>query len=152
MRQQTQAGKITFTTILFLIVIFYGGFAAVKVISANLTKSQIKNEIIDKLGFARGDDFTPEQGEKIVRDILKAHGVIRPGDKYNFEYEDENGETASTGEEEGREGLKPPEIFVELNKKAAKIKFFVEYEYEVNLLLFKYRKIYTIDDEMRNYN
>lgn len=134
-------GKIRISTVLIILVVFYGGFVAVKIVSANLTKSQIKNEIIDKLGFVRGSDFTPELGEKIIREILEENDVMPPDNEIVFE---EDGETKA--------GLKRPEIFVEKEEKTAKILFFVEYEYEVNLLLFKYKKIYTIDDEMMAYN
>ena len=145
MKKQKQKGKVTITTILFFVVLFYAGFVAVKIISANLTKSHIKNEIIDKFGYMRGDDFKVEEGEKIIRQVLKDNGVLPADENYDFEDDEET-------ESQSNRGLKPPEIYVEFDKKASEISFFAEYEYEVSLILFKYKKIYTIEDKMRSYN
>jgi len=145
MRKHRQKGKVTITTILFFVVLFYAGFVVVKIISANLTKSQVKNEIIDKFGYIRGNDFAPEEGEKIILQVLKDNGVLPADENYDFEDDEET-------VNQSKSGLKAPEIYVEFNKKSAEIVFFVEYEYEVSLVLFKYKKIYTIEDKMRSYN
>ena len=147
--QLSQKGKISFSTILIMLLLFYGAFAAFKIISSRLTKSQIKNEIVDKFGYIRGPDFTVEKGEKIIQDILKEHELYtEPGEE--DEYEDESGEEEGSAESE--KAFTGTRISVTVLQKGAKIKFYVEYMDIIDLILFKTKAYYTIDDEMLNYN
>jgi len=132
-------GKITFSTILIMLILFYGGFVAYKFISSRLTKAQIKNEIIEKYGFIRGPDFTEEKGEDVIIDILISHDLF---DDPEEEDPDKIGRESSPG----------TEIFVEIKNGHSETHFIVTYNDQVDLLFFKVKVRYVIDEEIRNYN
>ena len=145
-----QKGKVNLTSILIVLVLVYGAFVAFKVIASKINKSQIKNEIIEKFGFIRGTEFTPEKGEQVILEILKEH------DLYHDEYEQLNEEdeySSDSGDdpEGGQESLEPI-IDVEIRQKGSRIWFSVEYVDIIKLLLFKIKSRYYIEDEMLNYN
>lgn len=146
-----QNGKITFSTIIFFLILFYGGFVAFKMFSTHITKGQIKNEMIDKIGFIRGMDFSEEKAEQIIMDILKAHGVSKPLDSTGNE---SSSVSSSTGTDNNGENKKVeyPVVKVELDEKEAQIYCHIEYETMVDYLLFKQRKVIVIDEKMRSYN
>lgn len=147
---RNQKGKVNISSILIIAILVYGAFVAFKIISSRITKSQIKNEIIEKFGFIRGTEFTPEKGEQVIREILIAHDLYT---------EDEIGEEESEDESEDEFGDKDinveaygTRIAVEIRQKGSKIWFSVEYVDEINLLFFKTKARYNFEDEMLNYN
>ena len=148
-----QKGKITITTIIVFIVVFYGGFVAFKIITSRLTKAQIKNEIVDKFGFVRGADFTPEKGREIIEEVMEDHGFLTPDEIRPREESDEDtyrDESETEGESAvAREGTK---IFVEVRDKGAKAWFRVEYTDIIDLILFNQKARYSFEDEVINYN
>ncbi len=148
--RKRQRGKIRFGTVLIIVLIVYGAFVAVKIISATLANGQIKNEIIDKIGINRGTRFTTEKIDKIILDILIAHKVVSPDE----EVEPEDAQVDGT-EREGLEYedlVNAPRIDVQINKQKALITFFVAYAIEIDLILFKQKKVFEIEDEMRTFN
>ncbi|UCH95732.1 MAG: hypothetical protein JSV88_02495 [Candidatus Aminicenantes bacterium] len=148
-----QKGKITIGSILIFLVLFYGGFVAFKIVTSRLTKSQIKNEIVDKFGYIRGPDFTIERGERVIREVLKEYDLFREeevdvGEEgEEDEYESESGDDAGIGKESMATRIK-----VEVRQKGAKVWFHVDYVDEINLILFKSTARYSIEDEVLNYN
>jgi hypothetical protein len=152
-RNVNQKGKITITTIIVLIVLFYGGFVAFKIITSRLTRAQIKNEIVEKFGFVRGADFTPEKGRGIIEEVLESYGFFVPDEVVKREenrgntYVDES--EVDGVSEEVREGTK---IFVEMKERGSKAWFQVEYTDIIDFILFKQKARYTIEEEVINYN
>ena len=143
---RNQKGKVNITNILIVAVLVYGAFVAFKIISSRITKSQIKNEIIEKFGYIRGTEFTPEKGEEVIREILKAHDLY--SEDVIGEEEDEN----EFGDKEINVESYGTRIAVEIQQKGSKIWFSVEYVDEINLLFFKAKARYDFEDEMLNYN
>lgn len=145
------SGGMKFSTIIILVVLFYAGFFVVKIVSANIMRGQIKTDIIDQMGFLRGPDFTIEAGEKLIRDILKKHGVL------DLEYEDENYEDNYEYGEQEKESDRPEDykghgITVDLNDKKSQISFHLRYKYTNDFIFFKKTKVYDVEGEVQNYN
>jgi hypothetical protein len=143
---RNQKGKTNISSILIIAVLVYGAFAAFKIISSGITKSQIKNEIIEKFGYIRGTEFTPERGEEVIREILIEHDLYT--EDVIGEEEDEN----EFGDKEINVEAYGTKIAVEIRQKGSKIWFSVEYVEEISLLLFNIKKRYYFEDEMFNYN
>lgn len=143
---RNQKGKVNISSILIIAILVYGAFAAFKIISSRITKAQIKNEIIDKFGYIRGPDFTPEKGEEVIREILIEHNLYSEDVSGGEENEYESGDEDVNVEYYGTI------IDVEIRQKGSKIWFAVEYIDEINLLLFKTKARYYFEDEMFNYN
>jgi hypothetical protein len=143
-KMRNQKGKINLSSILIFLLLFYGAFVAFRLISSRITKSQIKNEIIDRFGYIRGTEFTPQKGENVILDILEEHGL------YSDEFQETEDENASNAEGEVNKDTFTPKIFVEIH--GSKIRFVLEYSESINLLLFKMTPKYIIEDEMLNYN
>jgi hypothetical protein len=143
-KMRNQKGKVNISSILIIAVLIYGAFAAFKVISSRVTKTQIKSEIIEKFGFIRGTDFTPALGEEIIRKILIAHNLysedVGQGEENEYESGDENVNVKSLATK------------IAVNIQGAKIRFSVEYTDEINFILFKTKARYLIDEEMLSYN
>lgn len=121
-----QKGKITFTGFIFLLLILYGGYAAIQLISASLMESQIENEVKDTMGFIRGADLTEEKAYKAIKDILQKNDVIF---------------------DEKKKGA----LEVRIDRRAGKIFYHFMYDVEVNLIFFKQRRTVEVKHEMRNY-
>jgi serine/threonine protein kinase len=145
---RNQKGKANISSILIIAILVYGGFAAFKIISSRVTKSQIKNDIIEKFGYIRGPDFTPEKGEQIIREILIEHNLYSE----DVSVEEENEYENESGGEDANAEYYGTRIAVEIRQKGAKIWFAVEYIDEINLLLFKTKSRYYFEYEMYNYN
>ncbi len=143
---RNQKGKVNIGSFLIIVMLVYGAFAAFKIISSRVTKTQIKSEIIEKFGAIIGMDFTPEKGEEIIRDIMTAHKLYSEPVGEGEENEDESGDKNVKAKSD------QTKIAVELRQNGTKIRFFVEYIDEINLLLFKTKARYSIDEEMFNYN
>ncbi|HLP62455.1 MAG TPA: hypothetical protein VK186_26690 [Candidatus Deferrimicrobium sp.] len=123
-----QTGRINFTGLIMLFIIFYGGYAAVKLIITSTTNTQIRKEVIDTLGTMRGADFSEEEGEKTIRNILLNYDSI---------IFDENNEDA---------------IDVKLDRNKGTITFYYTYNTETNLLFFKQRKTVVVKEGMKSYD
>jgi hypothetical protein len=121
-----QKGKITFTGFVFLLLILYGGFAAVQLISASLMDSQIENEVKDTIGFIRGADLTEEKAYKAIKDILQKNKIIF---------------------DEKKKGA----LELRIDRSAGKIFYHFRYDVEINLIFFKQRRTVEVKNEMRNY-
>ena len=121
-----QSGKITILSLIALLLIVYGGFVAIKLIGSSFTDKQIEAEIIEMLGHTRGSHFTPEMGEEAIIKILKKNQVI-------FDEKDEEA------------------VNVNLNHKNGTIEFYYRYEVEINLILFKKRRVVEIRNEVSAY-
>jgi hypothetical protein len=152
---RNQQGKVNFTSIILLVLILYGAFVAFKFITAHITKGQIKNDVINRFGYVRGPDFSEEQGEKIIREVLVNHGVLtsaaeNEGDESG---ESQTGSGSEPGPEnaEGKTGQKV--IYdVRLDENKQNIKIYIRYEEVVDLIIFKSRQTFDIQEEMQNYN
>lgn len=119
-------GRLNFTGLLMLAIVFYGGFAAVKFISTSLMLSQIDNEIVDDFGLKRGADFTEEQAMQAIRDILSRKDVI-------FNPDDPNA------------------VDVQIDKNKGKIFYYYKFEVEVDYLFFKQKKVVEVEKDMNSY-
>lgn len=144
-------GGMKFSTILIIVILFYAGLVTVKIVSANIMKGQIKTDIIEQMGYYRGPDFTTESGEKLIRDVLKKHGVL------DLDYEDENYEDNYQYSEEELRSKNPEDykghgITVNLNDKKSMIKFHLRYKHVNDFIFFKQPKVYDVEGEVQNMN
>lgn len=141
-------GKVSFSTIIFFVVLIYGGFVAYKILAARVTMGQIKKEIVDKIGFIRGQDFDKEKGEEIAWRILRAHDVDKPAKPNNLPPPS----TAGSSDSEKNKKEELPIVEVTVDKKASKIYIYVKYDVILDFLIFKQHKVFEIDEEMRSYS
>ncbi|MCK4836303.1 MAG: hypothetical protein KAT17_06685 [Candidatus Aminicenantes bacterium] len=121
-----QKGKITFLSFIAIFIIVYGGFVAIKLLGAGFADKQIEQEVIESLGATRGSHFTAEMGEELIRKILQKKNVI-------FDKDDED------------------VVNVNLNHKKGTIEFYYRYEVEVDLILFKKRRVVEVRNEVSAY-
>ncbi len=119
-------GKITFGGILLMLIILYGGYAAVMLISTSLMQSQIKNEVKESLGYIRGATLTNEMACDAIKDILLKKDVI-------FDEKDQGA------------------VDVTIDRKAGKILYYFRYDVEINFIFFKHKKTVEAKEEMRSY-
>jgi hypothetical protein len=150
-----QRGKVNLSSIIILVLIIYGGFVAFKFITVHITRGQIKTDVINRFGYVRGPDFSEEQGEKIIREILAKYGIISSdakieGDEYGEGQGESGGE--SSPENAAQKTGKKVIIDVRLDDNKRNIKFYIRYEEEVDLILFKSRQTFDIQEEMLNFN
>jgi hypothetical protein len=145
-KMRNQKGKVNISSILITAVLVYGGFVAYKIIASGVTKSQVKNEIIEKFGFDRGTEFTPQRGREIIQEILIKHDLYSEG----VVGEEEN-ESESSGKQINVEAYGTI-IEVEIRQRGTRIWYSVDYTDEINLLFFKMKKRYSFEHEMLNYN
>jgi len=121
------SGKITFIGFIFLLLIVYGGFVAVKLIGAKITQSQIENEVFNTIGLLRGGGFTSEKGEQAIVEILLKHKSVV--------FNKEQGVVALT-----------------IDRGKGRIKYRFEYKIKSDLILFKKIKPVLVDEEIRSYD
>jgi hypothetical protein len=117
---KNQKGKISIGAIFVLFIIVYGGFAAIKFLSAGFTASQIENEIKEALNVRQGSDFTSTIGIDAIKNIL---------DKKKVFYDTENADA----------------IVVTIEPRTFRVNYYVEFEIDIDLLFFKKVKYVTID-------
>lgn len=123
-----QKGKISFAGIFIVFLVFYGAFAAIKIISANITEDQINKNIKDQIGLERGYKFTEERGREIILEVLtKSNDIV-------FD-----------PKEEGT-------IDFTIDDEKKLIIYYYEYELVTDFLFFKKRKKIGFEDDMRSYN
>ena len=80
MRKNNQ-GKLTITGIIVILLILYGAFAAVKIVSAKLSEGEIQKKVKDRLGRERGFTLTEVHAEDIIFEVLSKQRDIIFGDK-----------------------------------------------------------------------
>jgi hypothetical protein len=148
-----QKGKISFSTIIFILVFVYGGFVAFKFIMVRVDKAQLKTEIIDRIGSSRGADFTLEEGQKIIIQILTAHGILAPDEQVSIEGESA-GEDNSGESSENADAPTTPKVAISIkfNENKSNTKFFVKYEVLLDLIFFKNKQDITVEGEVTNVN
>lgn len=122
-----QQGEINFTGFIMILIVIYGAYAAIKLISASLSETQIRKEVIDTLGTMRGADFSAEDGTKAVREILMRNGIVF----------DENSGS---------------EAIVTIDRQRGDLRYYYKYNVEVDLLFFKKKKTVEIDEDMKSYD
>jgi len=147
MKRNSEKGAAKFSSILIVALICYGAFAAIKIISANVMEGQIRNNIIDEIGLQRGPNFTAENARKIVREALKAQGVLENDTEYS-----EESTTESTSEANSDSATAEQIIYAEIDEKTSMVRFKATFNYTVNLIFFKQKKHYVVEGELLNYN
>jgi hypothetical protein len=154
-----QKGKISFTTIIMLLIVVYGGFLAFKFIAARADSTSIKAEIVNRIGLLRGPDFTLEDGVRVIREVLVAHKVLTSGERVKIEGEEDTGGTGESsgegsGESSGTNSQLPPRVAISVKfiENKTKVRFLVTYDVELDLILFKSKQDYSIEDEVTNFN
>lgn len=121
-----QDGKLTITGILMILIVFYGGYVAVKIISADVMETQIAKEVKEKISILRGADFTEGDAMAAIIEIVKSHDVI-----FN-------------DKEKGA-------VSVIIDRNRGRITYQLTYDVESNLIFTSRRKTYTIKDELASY-
>ncbi|MEN8221811.1 MAG: hypothetical protein ABFR36_01020 [Acidobacteriota bacterium] len=69
MRNSNQ-GKLTITGIIVILLIIYGAFAAIKLITANITEGEIEKKVTDRLGRERRYALSESEAEDYIYEIL----------------------------------------------------------------------------------
>ena len=70
-----QQGKMTFLSLIAVVILVLGGYMAFKFIGTNLENRQIKKDVFNAIGEVRGHDFTDAELQGIIEKILLRHGV-----------------------------------------------------------------------------
>ncbi|MCU0235973.1 MAG: hypothetical protein MUC72_02700 [Acidobacteria bacterium] len=70
-----ERGKMTFMSLIAMLILVVGGYMAFKYIGTGITKKQIKKEVFDTLGSTRGGDRDNAQLVAIIEDILVKKNV-----------------------------------------------------------------------------
>ncbi len=65
-----QTGKMTFMSLITLVILVLGGFMAFKFIGSNLEKKQIKKEVYDTLGTLRGGSRGAAAMTETIEEVL----------------------------------------------------------------------------------
>ena len=116
-----QRGKVTFMSLIALVVLVLGGYMAFKFIGTNLENRSIKKDVFNAIGEVRGHDFTDAELQGIIEAILVKRGV---------------------------EIL---ELSATLDKGKAMISYSFKYRIETDYWLFKRSEIVEVVDEIPNY-
>ncbi len=66
----SQRGKMTFMSMIAMVVLAMGAYMAFKYIGTNLEKKQIKKEVFDTLGTFRGSQMDSAKAMETIEDIL----------------------------------------------------------------------------------
>lgn len=148
MKVHLQSGKIRFSTLIILAVLFYGGYCAVKIASAEIMKGQIKTACVNGIGEVRGPDLTVERCEEVILDVLDENGIL--GSEETPANDETKTDTATT--EETTPNDNDPTIKVTINGSRSNVHFTISYNYTSNLVFFKYKKSYFIEGDVQNYN
>jgi len=126
MRNSNQ-GKLTITGIIVIFLIIYGGFAAIQIITANITEGEIEKKVTDKLGRERRFSLSESEAEDYIFEILSKHKDIIFGD----------------AEEDT--------IQVTIDKEKKTLAYYFEYALETNLIFTKKIKRVRVDKAMPSY-
>ena len=66
----SQRGKMTFMSLIAMVILVLGAYMAFKYIGTGLEKKQIKKEVFDTLGTYRGSQMDGAKAMEIIRKIL----------------------------------------------------------------------------------
>lgn len=116
-----QRGKMTFMSLIALVILVLGGFMAFKFIGTNLEKKQIKKDVFNAIGEVRGHDFTDAELQGIVEGILV------------------------------KKGVEILELNASLDKGRALINYSFKYRIETDYWLFKRSEIVEVADQIENF-
>jgi len=120
-------GKLTFTGLIVILLIIYAAFAAVQIITANMTEGEVEKKVTDRLGIERGYHLTENQAEDFIYEILsKQRGII-------------------FGEAE------EDTISVTIDREKKILSFYFEYGLETNFIFTKKLKRVRVDKSMASY-
>lgn len=120
-----QTGKVTLLGLIFLMVVFYGGFVAVKVMSLSLTQSQIKSDVRALVNTIADPKLTEMKGEQYIRNLLATKNII-----FNDDHE----------------------VILKRSDDGKEIEFYFEYEVSMNLFLFMTEpKLVQVEDSVSAY-
>ena len=126
MRNNNQ-GKLTFTGIIVIFLIIYGAFAAVQIITANITEGEIEKKVTDRLGRERRYTLTESEAEDYIFEILSKQKDIVFG----------------ASEED------TIQVTIDLEKKT--LSYYFEYTIETNFIFTKKVKRVRVDLSMPSY-
>lgn len=70
-----EAGKMTFLSLVAVAILALGGFMAYKYIGSNLERKQIKKEVFDTVGIARGSSLEEASLTEVIEGVLAKHDV-----------------------------------------------------------------------------
>lgn len=122
-----QQGRMNITGLLIVVIIFYGAFVAVKLISTSMEETQIEKEVVETLGIYRGADLTEEDAIQHVQDVIAQHDVI-------FDKKEEGA------------------VDVQIDTKSGKIFYYYKYGVEINLIFWSRKKTVEVKNEIRSYD
>ena len=120
-------GKLTFTGLLVIVLVFYGAFAAVQIINAKLTEGEIQKKVKDRVGIERGYSLTDGEAEDFIYEVLSKQNDIIFG----------------ASEEDM--------ISVTIDRDTKTLSYYYEYGLETDFIFFKNLKRVRVDDSMRSY-
>ena len=117
-----QKGKITFTSLIIFLLLVYGVFVAVKLLSVGFTNTQIAKEVKDRVGYLRNSsNVTATKVQEDIIEILLKKDVI-----FN---KDDN--TA---------------VSVEIDSTTLRIHYYYKYDVETDLIFFKKKRVVEVRD------
>lgn len=117
-----QKGKMTFTSLIIFLLIVYGVFVAVKLISASFQDTQIAKEVKDRVGYLRNSsNVSAEKVQEEIIEILLKKDII-----FN---KDDNAA-----------------VSVEIDKTSVRIHYYYKYEIETDLIFFKKKRMVEVRD------
>ena len=117
-----QTGKITITSLIILLMMAYGVFVAVKLISASFQDTQIAKEVKDKVGYLRNSsNVSAARVQEEIIGILMKKDII-------FDKDDDAA------------------VSVEIDRASLRIHYSYKYEVETNLIFFKKRRPVEVRD------
>ncbi len=122
------SGKLTFTGIIMIFLVGYGAFAAIKLISANLTEKEVSKKVKDTLGTERGYGFNESVGrDAIIKILSNTKSIVFTRDN------EEN-------------------VDVRIDKDKKLIIYYYEYEIVTDLIFAKKKKKVFKEEQLRSYN
>jgi len=125
--KNSNQGKLTITGIIVIFLIIYGAFAAVQIITANLTEGEIEKKVTDRLGRERRFSLSESQAEDYIYEILSKQRDIVFGD----------------AEED------TIQVTIDLEKKT--LSYYFEYALETDFIFTKKIKRVRVDKSMPSY-
>ena len=126
MRNNNQ-GKLTITGIIVILLIIYGAFAAIQIITANLTEGEIEKKVTDRLGRERRYSLSAGEAEDYIYEVLSKQRDIVFG-----EYEEDT-------------------IQVTIDSEKKTLAYYFEYSIETDFIFTKKVKRIRVDKTMPSY-
>lgn len=117
-----QKGKITITSLIILLMIVYGVFVAVKLVSASIQDTQIAKEVKDKVGYLRNSSNVSADKiqEEIIEILLKKDIIFNKDDN--------------------------AAVSVEIDRATLRIHYYYKYGIETDLIFFKKKRQVEVRD------